>query len=119
MTTLHVALADGNRAFDTILEKHAKAPVADYVQAARGVNEARSFVTINADATTGFEQRSADLSHANKLLNAATAENSRVDDLSKAVFLRKLAKAQVREGDDAAATTSLNKAEAIRPRRAR
>lgn len=111
------ALASGNRAFDTILERHAKAPVADYVQAARGVNQARAFVTVNPDATTGFEQRGADLGEATSLLNAATAKDSRVDDLSKAVFLRKLAKAQKREGDDDGCAASLNKAEALRPRR--
>lgn len=111
------ALASGNRAFDTVLGKHAKHPLAVYVQAARGVNLSRTFVTLDTSKPEAAEVRPAQLSQAEGLLNAATASGSRVDDLSKAVFMLKLAHEQRKAGDEAGASTSLNRAEAIRPKR--
>ena len=112
------ALASGNRAFDTILDKFAKQPVADYVQAARGINRARNFVTVDDQEPDRVQCRDADLGDATSLIAAATAKNSRVDTVSKAAFLRKLGKAQIREGDEAGGAESLNRAETIKPRNA-
>ena len=49
------------------------------------------------------------------LVAAATADNSRWDDLSKAQFLHKLAKEQRRAGDEKAADANATRAAAIRP----
>jgi hypothetical protein len=110
------SLASGNRAFDTVLDKYAKHPLADYVQAVRGVNLARTFVTVDDSAPNRAQVRKPDLGAAQSLLAAATAPDSRIDDLSKASFLGKLARGQEKAGDDAGATATLNKAEAIRPK---
>lgn len=111
------ALSSGNRAFDTVLEKYAKNPLADYVQAARGVNLARTFVIVDDTRPNLAEVRPPKLDDSEGLLNAATAKNSRIDDISKAVFLRKLAREQRKGGDEDAANATLNRADAIRPRR--
>lgn len=111
------ALASGNRAFDTILEKHAKHPLADYVQAARGANLARTFVIVDDSKPKRAEVRKPQIAQAQELLNAATANDSRIDDISKASFLKKLARAQARAGDDAGSKATLGKAQAIRPAR--
>jgi hypothetical protein len=110
------ALSSGNRAFDTVLEKHAKSPMADYVQAARGVNAARTFVIVDDDRPERAEVRQPELKTAEALLTAATSGNSRIDDLSKAQFLQKLSKEQRRAGDDQAADANAMKAAAIRPK---
>ena len=112
------ALSSGNRAFDIVLDKHAKHPLADYVQAARGVNLARTFVTVDDSAPNRAAVRKPELDTAKDLIAAATAADSRIDDLSKASFLGKLARGQEKAGDDTGATATLRKAEALRqPRR--
>jgi hypothetical protein len=111
------ALESGNRAFDTVLGKHAKHPLAAYVQAARGVNLSRNFVIIDKGRPETVEVRKPQLEQAEGLLTAATAGGTRVDDLSKAVFLLKLAGEQRKAGDEQSADATLNRAEAIRPKR--
>jgi hypothetical protein len=86
------ALAAGNKAFDTVLEKHAKSPLADYVQAARGVHLARTFVIIDDSKPGRVDVRKPQIEQAQGLLDQATAGDSRVDDISKASFLKKLAR---------------------------
>jgi hypothetical protein len=113
------ALAAGNRAFDKVLEKHAKSPLADYVRAARGVNLARTFVTVDKTTARRAEVRKPQIDQAQGLLDAATADASRIDVVSKASFLKKLARAQARAGDEAGSTETLNKAQALRPPRTR
>jgi hypothetical protein len=113
------ALASGNRAFDIVLQKHAKHPLADYVQAARGVNLARTFVIADATKPNRAEVRQPQIQEAQDLLATATASDSRLDDLSKVSFLKKLAHAQKRAGDEVASNTTLSKAETLRPRRPR
>lgn len=112
------ALGSGNRAFDIVLDKHAKHPLADYVRAARGVNLARTFVTVDESRPRRAEVRQSQVGAAQELLGAATAGGSRIDDISKTSFLKKLARAQLRAGDEAGSKTTLNRAEAIRPKRA-
>jgi hypothetical protein len=109
-------LASGNRAFDIVLDKHAKNPLADYVQAARGVNAARTFVTVDDDHPTRASVRAPDIGTAATLIAAATADDSRYDDLSKAQVLHKLAKAQRRAGDEKTADATAARATAINPK---
>lgn len=111
------ALSSGNRAFDIVLDKHAKHPLADYVQAARGVNLSRTFVIVDETRPERAEVRQPSLEGAEALLTAATARDSRVDDISKVSFLKKLAAAQTKSGDEESAAATLNRAEDIRPGR--
>ncbi len=111
------AFSSGNRAFDTVLEKHAKHPLADYVQAARGVNLSRTFVTVDDRAPNKAQVRRPALDEAESLIAAATTSDSRLDDISKATFLRKLAREHHRNDRPEAAAAALNRAEAIRPSR--
>jgi hypothetical protein len=110
------ALSSGNRAFDTVLEKHAKSPLADYVQAVRGVNAARTFIIVDDAVQDRAVVRQPDLAAAADLLTAATAPSSRIDDLSKAEFLVKLAAEQKAAGDEKSAEATESKAAAIRPK---
>lgn len=112
------SLASGNRAFDVVLDKHAKQPLADYVQAARGVNAARTFVIVDDGRPNRVEVRKPDFGTAETLLAAATASDSRIDDISKAAFLNRLAREQDRTGDKDAAKATAARAEAIRPKKA-
>jgi len=111
------SLSAGNRAFDTVLSKHAKHPLAAYVQAARGVNLARTFVTVDDRTPTRSSVRPAQVDDAQDLLNSATAGPTRIDDLSKASFLNKLGHALKRAGDDDGANATFDRAAALRPPR--
>jgi len=111
------ALDDGNKAFDQVLAKHAKSPLADYVQAVRGVHLARTFVIVDDSKPGRVQVRKPKIDAAQELLSQATAGDSRIDDLSKVSFLKKLARAQAKAGDDTGSAATLNRAQAIRPAR--
>ena len=103
------SLTAGNQAFETVLSKHGKHPLADYVRMVTGVNQARTFKTIDGSARGGLHVRKADLSRAQELLSAATADTSRIDRLSKAQSLERLAAAYA-AADNAGGANSASQA---------
>ena len=99
------SLRRGNDAFDKILDKYGDHPLADYVRMAKGVNASRTFKTIGSEPKVLV--RKANMGEAGKLLSAAAAHKSIVDDISKAEVIDKLAMAQKESGDDRGASDTL------------
>jgi hypothetical protein len=106
-------LADGNKAFDMMLSKYASHPLAAYVHLAKGTNAARTFKTIDHAAPYRLRVRPADLDNADALLTAAS-KAGRLDDISKAKGLERLAKAQALTGDSTLATQTRQVAQQLR-----
>lgn len=109
------SLAQGNAALDTVIEKHGKHPLASYARFVKGINLARTFKTIDSTVVRRLRVRKPDLSNAQTMLTAATAATSRIDDLSKAQGLDRLAAAQHASGDTVAATQTRQASRNLRP----
>lgn len=92
-------LAEGNAALETVIEKHGKHPVATYARYVHGINAARTFKIIDDSAPGRLRVRKADLKTAQSLLAAAAADATRLDNISKAQGLERLAQAQHAHGD--------------------
>ncbi len=107
-------LAGGRAAFDTLLHKHGKSPMASYVRLVTGVNAARTFKTIDNTAPNRVQVRQPDLAAAASLLGAAADNASRLDNLSKAQGLERLAQAQAAIGDNTAATQTRQSSQSLR-----
>jgi hypothetical protein len=110
------SLAGGNSALDTLMAKHANHPLTDYARLVKGVNAARTFKTL-LRAESGqleLQVRDPELTNAQVLLSAATGVKSRVDNLSKAQGLDRLAVAQVGAGDTAAASQTRQSSHQLR-----
>ena len=80
----------------------------------RGVNLSRTYTIMTGDATERVEIRRPSLDESQALLTAATATGSRVDDLSKAMGLTRLAQEQSRAGDTQAAEATMTRAQGLR-----
>lgn len=107
------ALAAGRTALETVMNKHAKHPMANYVRFVMGTNAARTFKTIDSGAPGRVKVRKPDLATAATLL-AGAAESSRLDNLSKAQGFERLAKAQQVHGDATAAAQVRQHAQSLR-----
>jgi hypothetical protein len=107
-------LSDGNAALQTVIEKHSKHPVAVYARYIHGVNAARTFKIIDNSAPGRLRVRKADLKTAQTLLAAATADATRLDNISKAQSLERLARAQHAHGDTTGAERNEQQAGQLR-----
>lgn len=107
-------LADGAEALQTVIEKHGKHPLAAYARYVHGVNAARTFKTIDNAAPGRLRVRKADLKTAQTLLGAATGDATRIDNLTKAKGLERLAGAQHAHGDTTGAGLSEQQASQLR-----
>ncbi len=107
------SLQSGNDAFDEVLAKHGKSPLANYARLVKGVNAGRDFKIIGADAERKVAVRSAQLDECASLLGAVAASGT-LDRVSTGQALSLLAAAQTRGGDDAGARTTLANLEALR-----
>ncbi len=99
------SLQRGNEAFDEMLEKHGKHPMADYVRLIKGINAGRDFKTINADNQVGV--RNAQLDESATLLTAV-ADSRVLDSVSTQMTLTTLADVHTRAGNEAAAKKTLD-----------
>lgn len=108
------SLDGGNAAFSTVLDKHGKHPLADYVRLATGTNLSRSFKTIDDKVEDRVHVRPPQMAEAGAMLTQATAARSRVDDLSKIEVLDRFAQCQTRYGNEEGADATLNQAQALR-----
>lgn len=100
------SLKSGNAAFDEVLEKHAKHPMANYARLVKGVNAARDFKTVAEENENRVMVRQAQLDESAKLLSAA-ADSRVLDSVSAQMTLANLAEVQTRAGDEAAAQKTL------------
>jgi hypothetical protein len=107
-------LSDGNKALDEVISKYAKHPLAVHAQHVKGFNLARTFKIIDHMAPGSLTVRKPDLQNAQSLLSAAAAAASRLDNISKAQALERLAAAQNAAGDTAAAGRAEQEATRLR-----
>ena len=99
------SLQRGNEAFDEMLEKHGKHPMANYVRLIKGINAGRDFKTVNTDNQVGIRQ--AQLNESAALLTAV-ADSQALDSVSTQMTLATLADVQTRSGNEAAAKKTLD-----------
>lgn len=99
------SLRHGNEAFDEVLEKHGKHPMANYVRLIKGINAGRNFKTVSADNQVWV--REAQLDESASLLTAV-ADSRVLDSVSTQMTLATLADVQTRSGNEAAAKKTLD-----------
>lgn len=105
-------LRNGNEAFDQVLAKHGKHPMAQYVRLLKGINASRDFKTITDDNETRVSVRKAQVSESAELLTAV-ANAGVLDSVSHQMALGILADVHTRNGNKDAAKETLNKLSAI------
>lgn len=93
-------LRRGNYAFDEVLEKHGKHPMANYVRLLHGMNAGREFKTIGTENVVQIRKPHAEDS---ARLLSAVADSGVLDPFTTQQVLTTLADAQVRTGNKAAA----------------
>ena len=111
------SLRRGNDAFDEVLEKYAKHPMANYARFVKGENARRTFKTVTEENEGRVAVRQAKLDESAKLLSVA-AESRVLDPVSTRVILSNLAEVQTQTGDDAAARRTLSTLSAMTTERA-
>jgi hypothetical protein len=104
-------LTHGNDAFDEVLEKHAKHPMANYVRLVKGINASREFKTITEE--NKIVVRPAQLDESTKLLSAA-ADSRVLDSVTTQMTLTNLAEVQTKAGDETAAKKTLDTLSAMK-----
>lgn len=94
-------LQRGNDAFDLVIDKYGKNPLADYARLAKGINAGREFKTITAESEV--EVREPHLEESIKLLSAiveADDPSAPVDAITREMVANRLALTQDAAGDD-------------------
>lgn len=98
------SLRSGNAAFDEVLDKHGKHPMANYVRLIKGINAARNFKQIGVDKQV--EVRTARLDESAEMLSAV-ASSRVLDTVSTRMVLTNLATVQTSAGNEEAASRTL------------
>lgn len=98
------SLRSGNAAFDEVLDKHGKHPMANYVRLIKGINAARNFKQIGIDKQV--EVRTARLDESAEMLSAV-ASSRVLDTVSTRMVLTNLATVQTSAGNEEAASRTL------------
>jgi hypothetical protein len=104
------SLSAGNRAFDVVLEKFAKHPLAVYARLVKGINGERDFKHIGADKN--ITVRAAEASESAAQLTAVaevSAADKGVDNITLNMVMRRLARAHKKAGDADKAAATLGK----------
>lgn len=100
------SLQRGNDAFDEVLQKHAKHPMANYARLVKGINAGRDFKIVTEENENRLMVRQAQLDESTTLLSAAA--NSRVlDSVTTQMTLVNLAEVHNRAGNETAAKETL------------
>jgi hypothetical protein len=100
------ALDQGNAAFDEVLDRHAKHPMANYARLVKGINAGRDFKTVTEATASRLSVRPAQIDTSIRLLSAVV-EAKGLDTVSTRMVMGNLAEAQSRAGDDAGASKTL------------
>lgn len=101
------SLERGNEAFDEVLAKHGKHPMASYVRLVKGVNASRDFKTITKEKNR-VTVRCAQVDESAKLLSAV-ADSKVLDPVSTKMTLLNLSQVQAKGGDEQAAKRTMDK----------
>jgi hypothetical protein len=94
------ALESGRRAFETVLDKYGKHPLAVYARLVRGINRERDFKQLTVDKIV--KVRYADTTESVSLLSSvvdASIADKGVDNVTLNMVMRRLASAQKKAGD--------------------
>ena len=111
------SLKHGNDAFDLVLEKHAKHPMANYARLLKGVNASRNFKLVTNDNENRVVVRQAQLEDSAQLLSVA-ADSRILDTVTTQMALVNLAEVHTNAGDEAAAEKTLSTLSAMRSKMA-
>jgi len=105
-------LRNGNDAFNLVLSKHAKHPMAQYARLLKGVNAARNFKTIHDDMSNRVSVRKSQIAESAELLT--TVANAEIlDAVSHQMVLATLVEVHNRGGNKDAAKEFSGKLSAI------
>jgi len=110
------SLQRGNDAFDEVLAKHGKHPMAQYARLIKGINLGRVFKTITAEKERAVTVRAAKHEESANLLSAV-ADSGVLDPVSTHMVLSNLAAVQRKGGDEDAAQKTLSKLTAMERKR--
>lgn len=102
-------LRSGNDAFDTVLDKHGKHPVATHVRLAKGINEARAFKSFTEERRLRARKPRLEesMSLLSTVINASKGDQG-LDNIELNRTMRRFATAQHRAGDDKGAKKTLD-----------
>jgi hypothetical protein len=100
------SLKSGNAAFDEVLEKHAKHPMANYARLIKGINAARDFKIVTEENEDRVIVRQAKLDESAKLLSVA-ADSHVLDSVTAQMTLASLAGVHTKAGNEVAAQKTL------------
>ncbi|MEG4057740.1 MULTISPECIES: hypothetical protein [unclassified Microcoleus] len=106
------SLQSGNDAFEEVLAKYPKQPMANYVRMVQGINASREFKTITDDRETRVIVRPPKLNESAKLLTAV-ADSNILDPVSAQMSLSCLAEVQAKIGDEDAVNKTLSQISAM------
>ncbi|MCX6307077.1 MAG: hypothetical protein NT040_19095 [Bacteroidetes bacterium] len=101
------SLKHGNDAFDEVLERYEKHPMANYARLIKGINASRNFKTITDEAANRMIIRKAQLTESTSLLTSV-ATSGILDPVSAQMTLSSLADVQTRDGNKAGAKKTLS-----------
>jgi len=102
------SLAGGVKAFEEVLAKHGKHPMANYARLVLGVNAAREFKTITPETETRLAVRRPKAEESAQLLSAAI-QSGLLDPITQTMAMTRLADCQASLGDDKAAAETRDK----------
>lgn len=103
-------LKSGNDAFDLMLDKHGRHPLAVYARLVKGINAGRTFKQISADRTV--EVRKPETDKCVKLLSSVvdvTEAGAGVDNITLNMAMRSLAKTQKAAGEESNAKDTMDR----------
>ncbi|GGS47325.1 hypothetical protein GCM10010156_02600 [Planobispora rosea] len=103
-------LASGNNALREVIERYGDHPLAVYARMAQGINAEREFKDITADKE--LKIRRPDTKESIQQLTAvadASAQGAGVDNITLNMVMRRLARAQARQGDLEQATGTIDR----------
>jgi hypothetical protein len=103
------ALASGNKALETVLDRYPNHPLSEYARLVKGVNLSRDFKIVTSDPEKTIQTRPAKPDESAKLLSAIVAtqpEKSRLDTTSLEFATVRLAAVQRKQGDTHAASAT-------------
>jgi hypothetical protein len=103
-------LRAGNAAFDEVLDRHAKHPLAIYARLVKGINAERDFKKLRTDKT--LKVRKAEAGESVAMLSAVAEESTGekgVDNITLNMVMRRLAHAEMKVGDVQKAKKTLDK----------
>jgi len=103
-------LANGTNAFQELLDRHAKHPLAVYARLVLGLNATRTFKTITLDKqiTARAPQTDAATSLLGGVIEESTGDKG-VDNITLNMTMRSLATMQLETGDDEAASSTMER----------